>query len=164
MSLALRVDVARHDITTRFTAAVGLLMAGLLALAAREQSFAAAGGGRGWLTLGCAVACAAWCLILCRRGIGRRRLLLRVTADGILRLLERDSGETTDAAVVSAWRLGGLICLRLRPDDPQRPAAFGSGDCLLLLARRSLSQSQWHGLRRWLVWYRRSRRPEAVSA
>lgn len=37
-------------------------------------------------------------------------------------------------------------------------------DCHFLLARRSFSVDVWHGLRRWLVWYRRCGHPESVNA
>lgn len=163
MSLALGVDVATSDGTIRVTAVVGLVLTAALALAAVEQ-FTQEEGGRGWLAAGLAFACASWCIALCRRFAARRRLQrhlrLEVKADGSIGLASREGEETVAAAVVSAWQLGGLVCLRLRPAT----AAFGSGDCLFLLVRRSFDQARWHGLRRWLVWYRRSSRRAAAAA
>jgi hypothetical protein len=161
MSLALDVDVASSDCTTRLTALVGLLMTAALALAAVEQFTQ---GGRGWLGAAVAVACAAWCIGRCRRsavrGQVRRLLRLQIKVDGSIGLAAREGDGAVATAVVSAWQLGGLVCLRLRPAS----ADFGSGDCLLLLERRSFDPTSWHGLRRWLVWYRRSRRRELAAA
>jgi len=161
MSLALDVDVATSDGTTRSTAVVGLLMTAVLALAAVEQF---AQGGRGWLGAAVAAACAAWCIGLCRRSVARRQgwrhLRLQIKADGSVGLAAREGEGAVAAAVVSVWQLGGLICLRLRPAS----AAFGSGDCMFLLVRRSFDHARWHALRRWLVWYRRSSRREPVVA
>ena len=158
MSLALGVDIASNDGTARLTAAVGLLMSGALALAALEQFRDEDAGELGGLCLLCAVACAAWCGVLGRRRLASRKPLLRIGADGAVGLVAREGGEPVAAAVVLAWQLGGLVCLRLRP------AAIGSGDCLILLLRGSYDEARWHGLRRWLVWHRRSRRREPAIA
>jgi len=159
MSLAFGVDVASWDGTTRVTAAVGLLMSVALALAAFEQFTNEEVGGRGWLTFACALACAAWCGLLCRRPAARRPLRVQVAADGSVALVAPGGGPPFPAAIITAWQLGGLVCLRLRPAG----AAVGSGDCLLLLARNSVEEARWHALRRWLVWYRRSSRRRVTA-
>jgi hypothetical protein len=157
MSLALDLDVAASDGATRLTALVGLLMTASLALAAVEQFTQ---GGRGWLGAAVAVACAAWCIGRCRRSVVRRQvgrqLRLQIKPDGSIGLAASEGEGAVAAAVVSVWQLGGLVCLRLRPTT----VVFGSGDCLFLLVRGSFDHASWHGLRRWLVWYRRSRRLE----
>jgi hypothetical protein len=160
MSLALGVDVASSD-GTRVTAAVGLLMSGALVLAASEQFTNGEVGGRGWLSLACALACAACCGFLCRRVAARRPLRLQVAADGSVALTAPEGGESIAAALVTAWQLGGLAFLRLRPAEA---SSFGSGDCLLLLSRKSVDEARWHALRRWLVWHRRSSRTRVAVA
>ena len=173
MTLAVVIDVSREDATRRVTAALGLLMAGVLFLAALEQFWD--GGGRWWLPLGCAVASAARCLFLCRQQRRRPPLHLQVTAEGSLRLLWVDSGAAVDAVVLRAWSLGRLIVLRAEAQfkvDPgesgsdvgQSVCVFGSADFLFVLARGSFDENRWHALRRWLVWYRRARRNEAIIA
>ena len=164
MSLALGVDITINDGTARLTAAVGLLVSGALALAAIEQFRAEAAGGGGGLFFVLPVACAVWCSLLCRRSMSSRELLLRIGADGALGLVPRRGGEPVAAAAVLAWQLCGLVCLRLRPAAGADSRAIGSGDCLILLLRGSFDEARWHGLRRWLVWYRRSRRREPVVA
>jgi len=174
MSLAVVIDVSREDATRRVTAGLGLLMTGVLFLAALEQSWDL-DGGRWWLPLGCAVASAAWCLFLCRQQRRRQPLRLQVTAEGSLRLLCIDSAEAADAVVLRAWSLGRLIVLRAEAQfkvDPGAPGSdvgqsvcvFGSAEFLFVLARGSFDENRWHALRRWLVWYRRARRNEAITA
>ena len=157
MSLALGVDIAGGAGTTRITAAAGLSMSSALALAALEQFRFEASGGRGWLCVAGAAVCAAWCAFACRRSAARRQVRLQIEADGTLRLATCEGAEKTVVAAVTAWHVGGVICLRLRP-------GLGSGDCLFLLTRGAFDEASWHGLRRWLVWYRRSRRREPVAA
>jgi hypothetical protein len=172
MSLALSVDIHEAD-AGRIAAAAGALMATTLVLAAWEQGGLAAGAG--WLPLGCAAASAVWCLGLYRRSRRKQSLCLQVSAEGLLRLVSPGSGEAVAVGVVAAWGIGHFMGLRLRPavaaeqaaangrQPAGRPSAagFGSADCWLVLARWSFSEARWHGLRRWLVWYRRSRHGES---
>ena len=152
MSLAFGIDVAEQDVTTRVTALLGTLMVVALVLAALEQWRDEDIGSGSWLGLAAAVACAAWCVFLLRRQAARRPLRLRVAADGSVTLAAGEGGDEVAAALVAAWRLGSLACLRLRPAVSQ----FGSSDCLVLLARGTVGDARWHALRRWLVWQRRS--------
>jgi hypothetical protein len=171
MSLALIADVGAKE-GNRVVALVGSSMAGALLLAAIE-GFLDGAAGSGWLPLGCSLACAGLCLRACLRR--RPAVRLQVMPDGMLRLhsATRD-GEVRDAVFVRGWSLGRTIFLQLRPvsgvdpaalggNRPQSVSAFGSGDCRLLLESRSFDGAQWHALRRWLVWHRRSHRPTRVS-
>jgi hypothetical protein len=175
MSLAVVIDVGRNNIRRSVTAAIGLLMTASLLLAAAEQSWSEGAVGSGWLPLACACACAAWCAFLWRRAGGRSPLHLQVTADGGLRLVCPESGESREAAVLRAWSLGRLIFLRVAAPSKVDPAAVPANDgqsasvmvtgihCFVL-ARGSFDANRWHALRRWLVWYRRARRSEPVAA
>jgi hypothetical protein len=180
MSLSLGVDVTHTD-GARLTAAIGTLLCGLLILAAVEQ-FAGQAYGQGWLCLACALGCAAWCSVQCRRLARCRSLRLQIQADGAVAVAAAGTRPGTrpgtpdllPAAVATAWRLGGLICLRLRPAADDTPAGaqamaawrlgIGSGVCLLLLTTRSCDHASWHALRRWLVWHRRSHRRDVAAA
>lgn len=186
MSLAVKVDAGGTAGAQRITLAVGGLMTAALVMAAWEpwQEGLAA---RHWLLpLIAAVACAAACLVQVRRR-RRRPVSLRIGPDGRLKLLVAGSAEAVDVEVVMTWGLGRLIYLRVRPMikvDSDAPAkdgresdaatgmdpcssgacAFCAGDCRFLLVRRYFSETDWHGLRRWLVWYRRSGHGGPVAA
>jgi hypothetical protein len=172
MSLSLGVDVTHAD-GARLTAAVGLLLSGSLMLAAIEQ-FAAEAVTQGWLCLACALACGLWCGIACRRLARKPALRLQIRPDGSIAVAAGGQGGLLPATVAGAWRLGGLMCLRLRrARDPVPPSekdifawrgTVGSDDCLLLLTTESLDGASWHGLRRWLVWHRRSNRRDIAAA
>jgi hypothetical protein len=175
MSLALAVDAARCDATRRVAAVIGALLFAALLLAALEQFLSGPQGARWWLPLACALVCGAWCLMQCRRSACRPRYRLRVSNDGKLCLLAADSGESHDAVLAGAWCLSSLIWLRVSasakvdPDrsdanDPQSASCFKSGDYGFMLARASFDEATWHGLRRWLLWHRRSRRSAVVTA
>ena len=183
MSLAVTVAGCSRVAADRATVAVASLMTGALWLAAWEQwqeGFAA----RHWLLpLVAGLACAVWCGASLRRSRGSRGWSLEVAPDG--RILVRDpiAGESVEAAVTMAWCLGRLIYLQARPmikvafaapaadgrqSDPGA-AAVGfprppAADCRFLLARRYPGDPDWHGLRRWLVWYRRSNRGNSDAA
>lgn len=172
MSLSLGVDVTHAD-SARLTAAVGLLLSGSLVLAAIEQ-FAADAHGQGWLCLACALACGLWCGVACRRLARRPALRLQILPDGSMAVAAGAQRDLLPAKVAGAWRLGGLMCLRLRPtEEPMPPSekamvawrrTVGSDDCLLLLTTQSLDGASWHALRRWLVWHRRSHRRDIAAA
>jgi hypothetical protein len=172
MSLAVVVDVGRQDASRRVAALVGLLMTAVLLLAASEQSD---DGGRGWLALVCALFCAAWSATAWGRPKMCPTLRLQVTAEGRLRLLGPEIGTATDALLLHGWSVGPVIVLRvaaqrkvdpaaLAANDGQSASVLGSVDCRLVLVRGSCDVNRWHALRRWLVWYRRSGRHEAVAA
>jgi hypothetical protein len=175
MSLALSVDVGgRSDGESGVTAAIGVLTTAVLLLAATEQ-FREAPAGRWWLALGCAMASALWCRGSWRRSSRRPRMRLKVADDGRLRLTCLDSGESCDAVFVAGWKLGRLIWLHLRalpkvdpaPGRPDhRQSVFGSGrnDGRFLLTRGFFEVTDWHALRRWLVWHGRSRGSGVVLA
>ena len=176
MSLAMIIDAGAKDGSVRLVRTVGALMAGALGMAAWDQWQDGLAARHWLLPLGAALACIAWCLILSCQARSNRSLSLRIAPDGGLRLMHSAAGaEAVEAevGVVMAWGLGRLVYLHLRANikvDPASPATngqqsasvVGSEDCRLLLARRSFSESDWHGLRRWLVWYRRSVHREAV--
>jgi hypothetical protein len=174
----------------RVTAAVGILMTIALSMAAIEAWLEGLPMRQALLALGAACACAAWCLRLVRRSRRADARCLRIAPDGKARLVDRVSGESVDAEVMVAWGLGRLIYLCFRPvikvdskvdsdtlgEDRREsvlaagakggtPVAspFGTGDYRLLLVRGCFSESQWHGLRRWLVWYRRSGHAESAA-
>jgi hypothetical protein len=172
MSLSLGVDVTHTD-GARLTAAVGLLLSSSLMLAAVEQ-LAGEAVGQGWLCLACALACGLWCGVACRRIARRPALFLQIRPDGSIAVAAGGQRDLLPATVPGAWRLGGLMCLRLRraaesmPPSEKGMAAwrrtFGSDDCLLLLTMRSLDRASWHGLLRWLIWHRRSHRRDIAAA
>ena len=175
MSLALVVDAGRCDATRRFTAAIGSLLVAALLLSVLEQSPSGAASAQWWLSVACALACAAWCFFQCQRSACRPLHQLRLSDDGRLCLVAGDSGESQDAVLAGAWSLGPLISLRVcttakvdptgtDANDPQSASGFKSCDCSFLLARSSFDEASWHGLRRWLVWHRRSRQRTAVAA
>ena len=199
MTLALTVDPGSATAANRLTVAAGGLMVAVLLLAAWEQWQEGASWRQCLLSLSAAFACAGWCCMLVwrelgsdrsgrhggrsRRNRGRPRWLLQIAPDGRLRLADPATDVAVDAAVMMAWSLGNLIYLRVGPiskvvadqtaaDAGQSAASACAGhadDSRWLLAKRDLSPADWHGLRRWLVWYRRSGqggagRPDAVRA
>ncbi len=175
MSLALVVDAGRCDATRRVTTVIGSLLCAALLLAALEQSLNGSAGGRWWLPLVSGLGCAAWCVMLCRRAACGPPHRLRLSGDGELRFIAGDTGVSQDAVLAGAWSLGSLICLRVMTttkvdpgepeiNDPQSAAGCESCDYSFLLARSSFDEASWHGLHRWLVWHRRSRRSAGVAA
>ena len=169
MSLAMIVDTRALGTPNQLGTVVGALMTGGLGMAAWEQWHDGLAAGHWLLPLGAALACAAWGLLESRRARRNRSLCLRIAADGGLRLAQPPEEASVEAVVVAAWMLGSLVYLRVRATtkvDPAAPTAdgrqsepvFGRRDCRLLMTRREFSESDWHGLRRWLVWHRRSAR------
>jgi hypothetical protein len=168
MTLALLVDVDKgRGGENRLTALVGAVMTMVLLLAAAER-IQEGPAAQSWLPLACALACALWAFHAWRRSALRPAVRLQVLQGGGWRLSALDSGESREAILVRGWSLGGLIALHLRRTDPIEPAAAaqarpkwrlrgGSTDCRFLLSRRSFDETQWHALRRYLVWQRRSR-------
>jgi hypothetical protein len=167
MTLALLVDVDKgRGGESRLTAAVGAVMTAVLLLAAAER-FREGPAAQAWLPLACALVCAFWGFHAWRRSARRPAVRLQVLQEGGWRLSSLDGGECREAVLVKGWSLGRLIALHLRPTNPVEPAPAragpelrfrsGSADCRFLLSRRSFDEAQWHALRRYLVWQRRSR-------
>ena len=180
MSLAVTVDPGSPVAVDRPTLVVGSLMAGALVLSAWEQWQDGFAWQHWGMSLLAAFACAAWCLALLRSSRGGRRWSLVVAPDGRVRLEDPATGESVDAAVVALWSLGRLIYVRVGPICKVARARSGAdagqsdraavaaavpvlraADCRFLLARQALGDAAWHGLRRWLVWYRRSAHGES---
>ncbi len=166
----------------RATLVVGGLMTGVLLSAAFEQWQSGASLQSDLTALGAALVCAGWCLKLLwhrrfrgtlgsnrqdhqdhqdRHSRDRRRWSLSIASDGTTRLLDPLTAELIVADVVLAWALGNWIFLRVTAVSKVVCTQSGrdagqSADCGWLLSRRDVSETDWHGLRRWLVWYRRS--------
>jgi hypothetical protein len=154
MSLGLNVDAGTRRGARRAVLALAATMCAMLLLSAWNGWQVAEGeaaDSRRWrLPLVCAVACLACCLDWLRTGTKRDRTLrLIVAPDGAARLVDGSGTTPVAAEVVGAWRLGRVLCLRLRPAGAQR-------DCRLLFLQGDVAPAQWHGLRRWQVWLRRS--------
>ena len=178
MSLALNV-VASPRRAGRLAQALAVAMCATLLMSAwtgwQEAQAAGVEPRRWWLPLACVIACLACCLPRRgRAGAGEgpqrslrgffrnqpardRALRLFVAPDGAAQVVPTVDAAPIAAEVVGAWRLGSVVYLRLRPAGARR-------DCHFLLSRADLAPDQWHGLRRWQVWLRRSLNAHRTNA
>lgn len=177
MSLAVTVSGGIDTGASRITLLAGAATAGSLGMSAAEQ-WREGLTMRHWsLPLIAGLVCAFWSLLVAWRD---RRLPVRTLAidgDGGLRLIDPHGGAPIEAFAIVAWRLGAVFFLHARAtkkvacalpaaDGPQSESEAGAADVQaprgldyrLLLVRRRVPDADWHGLCRWLVWYRRSGR------
>ncbi len=162
MSLGLNVDAGARRGARRAVLALAASMCAMLLLSAWNGWQVAEGEAtdprRWWLPLVCAAACLACCLDWLRTEAARDRTLrLIVAPDGAARLGSGPGRVPVAAEVVGAWRLGRILYLRLRPAGAQH-------DCRLLFLQGDVPPAQWHGLRRWQVWLRRSLNAHRINA
>ena len=169
MSLALNVEAGARRGAGRMGSALAAAMCATLSMSAwtgwLEAQAIGADPRRWWLPLASVIACLA-CYLSWRGRTGagprpgRRRLpgspretgaalRLVVAPDGAAGIATAPGAVPVPAEVVGAWRLGDVLFVRLRPAGARR-------DCRLLLTRADVAPEQWHGLRRWQVWLRRS--------